>query len=166
MALADDTDMGGSLRNPSSWCSVVGLRPSVGRVPMAPAVMAYNALTEAGRMARIVDAVTLMFGVLAGEGHENPLSQTAGSLPWLAPPVDPRRVKFAESRVLGRIQAQRGATGSHGFGRTFGRLVLPYATRTVARASISRLRRASDAQPYTRQALNLAGVRASKALRK
>ncbi len=36
IALADGSDLGGSLRNPANFCNVVGLRPSPGRVPDWP----------------------------------------------------------------------------------------------------------------------------------
>src|SRR3977135_3332765 len=37
LPIADGSDMGGSLRNPASFCNVVGLRTSPGRVPLWPA---------------------------------------------------------------------------------------------------------------------------------
>ena len=33
LPIADGSDMGSSLRNPAPFCNVVGLRPSIGRVP-------------------------------------------------------------------------------------------------------------------------------------
>ena len=37
--LATGSDLGGSLRNPASFCSVVGFRPSPGRVPSGPGLL-------------------------------------------------------------------------------------------------------------------------------
>jgi amidase len=74
VALADGSDMGGSLRNPASFCNVVGLRPSVGRVPRWPAAEPFGTLSVAGPMARTVADAALLFSVLAGEDLRDPLS--------------------------------------------------------------------------------------------
>jgi Asp-tRNA(Asn)/Glu-tRNA(Gln) amidotransferase A subunit family amidase len=59
--LADGSDMGGSLRNSASFCNVVGLRPSPGRVPSWPATAAWSPLSVRGPMARTVaDAALLL----------------------------------------------------------------------------------------------------------
>ncbi|KAF1051413.1 MAG: Acylamidase [Stenotrophomonas maltophilia] len=73
VALADGTDMGGSLRNPASFCNIVGLRPSIGRVPNWPNANSFGQLTVAGPMGRCVADVALLLSVIAGPDPRDPL---------------------------------------------------------------------------------------------
>jgi amidase len=73
--IADGNDMGGSLRLPASFCNVVGLRPTAGRVPGWPAADLFAGLSVPGPMARTVDDLALLLGVLAGPDRRSPLSQ-------------------------------------------------------------------------------------------
>src|SRR6478672_6614531 len=70
--LADGSDMGGSLRNPASFCGVVGLRPSLGRVPEWPSMNQWEATSVGGPMARNVGDVALLLSVLAGPDPRAP----------------------------------------------------------------------------------------------
>lgn len=70
--LADGSDLGGSLRNPASFCNVVGLRPSPGRVPKWPDPLPWLPLGVQGPMARTVADVTLALSVLAGPDPRAP----------------------------------------------------------------------------------------------
>ena len=70
--LADGSDMGGSLRNPASFCGVVGLRPSLGRVPDWPALNHWETLGVTGPMARTVGDVALLLSVMAGPDARAP----------------------------------------------------------------------------------------------
>ncbi|GAA3606974.1 amidase [Nonomuraea rosea] len=72
--LAGGSDMGGSLRNPASFCNVVGLRPTPGRVPSLSDTNAWYTLGVEGPMARTVEDVALMFGVIAGFDRRSPYS--------------------------------------------------------------------------------------------
>ncbi|MEV0149635.1 MULTISPECIES: amidase [unclassified Nonomuraea] len=72
--LADGSDMGGSLRNPASFCNVVGLRPTPGRVPDPSDVAAWYTLAVQGPMARTVGDVTLMMSAIAGFDPRSPFS--------------------------------------------------------------------------------------------
>jgi amidase len=74
VALADGSDLGGSLRNPANFCNVVGLRPSIGRVPDAPTQNAWNTLAVSGPMARTVQDAALFLSVLAGADARDPIS--------------------------------------------------------------------------------------------
>ncbi len=70
--LADGSDMGGSLRNPASFCGVVGLRPSLGRVPEWPLYNQWETTSVGGPMARDVGDLALLLGVLAGPDPRAP----------------------------------------------------------------------------------------------
>ncbi|TDC66730.1 amidase [Actinomadura sp. GC306] len=78
--LADGSDMGGSLRNPASFCNVVGFRPSPGRVPSWPVPAGWATLGVQGPMAREVADVALLLSVLAGPDPRSPIAlETPGS---------------------------------------------------------------------------------------
>jgi amidase len=72
--LAHGTDMGGSLRNPASFCGVVGMRPSIGRVAHTPAFKIDRNLTVHGPMARNVEDLALLLDAMSGEHPADPLS--------------------------------------------------------------------------------------------
>ena len=65
MPIADGSDMGGSLRNPASFCNVVGMRTSPGRVPSWPKVTGWSTLAVQGPMARTVKDAALMLSAIA-----------------------------------------------------------------------------------------------------
>jgi amidase len=74
LPIADGSDMGGSLRNPASFCNVVGLRTSPGRVPVYPASVAWWNITVQGPMARTVQDTALMLSAMAGPDARSPIA--------------------------------------------------------------------------------------------
>jgi len=72
--LAHGSDMGGSLRNPASFCGIVGLRPSIGRVAHTRAAGVDRNLGVQGPMARNVEDVALLLDAMSGEHPADPLS--------------------------------------------------------------------------------------------
>ncbi|MDP6352419.1 MAG: amidase family protein [Alphaproteobacteria bacterium] len=96
--LATGSDLGGSLRNPASFCSVVGLRPSPGRVAHGPGVLPFNDLPVDGPMARTVGDTALMLDAQVGRHPGDPLSLEAPTTPFLDAFIDPKppgRVAFS-----------------------------------------------------------------------
>ncbi|MFC4049153.1 amidase [Actinomadura syzygii] len=78
--IADGSDMGGSLRNPASFCNVVGFRPSPGRVPSWPVPAGWATMGVQGPMARTVADAALLLSVLAGPDPRSPIAlETPGS---------------------------------------------------------------------------------------
>ncbi len=72
--VAEGSDLGASLRNPASFCNVVGLRPSVGRVPIWPTANAWASLSVYGPLARTVSDTALMLAALSGPDARSPIS--------------------------------------------------------------------------------------------
>lgn len=64
--LATGTDMAGSLRIPASFCNVVGVRPSPGRIPYLPTDMQWFPFITAGPMGRSVRDAALLLSATAG----------------------------------------------------------------------------------------------------
>jgi amidase len=93
--LADGSDMGGSLRNPASFCGVVGLRPSLGRVPSWPDTNYWETTSTSGPLARNVGDLALLLSVIAGP---DPRVPTALGDPGTAF-RDPQPTRLAGLRV-------------------------------------------------------------------
>lgn len=102
--LATGSDLGCSLRTPAAFCSIVGLRPSPGRVARSRTRLPYDTLWVQGPMARTVGDVALMLDAMTGEHPADPISMPAPLQPFVAAvdnPVPPKRVAW--SRDLGGI---------------------------------------------------------------
>jgi amidase len=100
--VAHGSDLGGSLRNPASFCGVVGLRPSPGRVAASVGAKIDSTLSVEGPMARNVEDLALLLDAMAGEEPADPLSLPSDGTSFLAAARSgwkPRKV--AVSRDLG-----------------------------------------------------------------
>jgi len=60
------TDTGGSIRVPSAWCGIVGLKPTVGLVSIRGIIPCAASLDHCGPMTRTVEDAALMLGSMAG----------------------------------------------------------------------------------------------------
>jgi amidase len=80
--IADGSDLGGSVRNPGSFCNVVGLRPSPGRVASTRPGNAWDPMSLLGPMARSVDDAALLLAAIAGPDPRAPLSLEADPAPF------------------------------------------------------------------------------------
>lgn len=118
VALADGTDMGGSLRCPANFCNIVGLRPSVGRVPQVPARDGWDSLSVSGPLARNVADLALYLSVMAGPDPRDPLAIAEDGARFraaLARDVKGARIAWSpgmgglpvDRRVMRAIDAQR-----------------------------------------------------------
>ncbi|HEX7096271.1 MAG TPA: amidase [Acidimicrobiales bacterium] len=99
---AHGNDMGGSIRIPSGWCGLVGLKPSRGRNTLAPAHGEYWAtLTHEHVLTRTVRDSAAILDVTAGPALGDPYTAPPPARPFAAEvgaPVEPLRVAFRTHR--------------------------------------------------------------------
>lgn len=100
--VAHGSDLGGSLRNPASFCGIVGLRPSPGRVAKTPGKLVDDLLSVEGPMARTVEDVGLLLDAMSGEHPLDPVSLPRDGTGYRAAARTPARLrKVAFSADLG-----------------------------------------------------------------
>jgi amidase len=110
IALAEGTDLGGSLRIPAAVCGVVGLRPSPGLVPTWPSEFLWDTLQVTGPMARRAEDVALALQAMAGPGPRSPLAQPVAGRDFVAATerADWRGRRVAYTPDLARIGVDPG----------------------------------------------------------
>ncbi|MGH6962587.1 MAG: amidase, partial [Dongiaceae bacterium] len=64
--LAEGTDMGGSVRIPAAWCGIVGLKPSLGRIPLDLLPSVFDNISHFGPLARTIDDARLFLSAVQG----------------------------------------------------------------------------------------------------
>lgn len=100
--VAHGSDLGGSLRNPASFCGTVGLRPSPGRVAKTPGAIPDDTLNVEGPMARTVADLALLLDAMAGEEARDPISLPKPVVSFSEAIREPKRLrKVAFSADLG-----------------------------------------------------------------
>ena len=70
------TDTGGSVRLPSSVCGLVGMRPTIGRVPIRGIIPVSYSLDACGPMTRTVRDNAAMLNVMAGHCESDPTTSS------------------------------------------------------------------------------------------
>ena len=107
LPIADGSDLGGSLRNPGSFCNVVGFRPSPGRVPHWPSEDLWEPLSVQGPMGRSVADTALLLSVLAGPDSRVPIAIDEPGERFRAPlERDFSGTRVAWSPDLGRYEVE------------------------------------------------------------
>jgi Asp-tRNA(Asn)/Glu-tRNA(Gln) amidotransferase A subunit family amidase len=101
VALAEGSDMGGSIRIPASFCGVVGLKPSLGRIPFTILPSQFDSLPHFGPLARTIDGAALFLAAAGGPDDRDIQSQRVPVPIAIPTAYDARGLRIALSIDLG-----------------------------------------------------------------
>ena len=102
--VADGSDLAASLRNPASFCGVVGMRPSAGLDPrLNDGPNAFDALSVIGPMGRCVDDVRIVGAAIGRPAAARPLADWIDGWTARAPTPAPRTLRMAWSADCGGV---------------------------------------------------------------
>src|SRR4051812_25689016 len=107
--LAHGSDHGGSLRRPGTYCSVVGIRPSPGRVTRGTANNLWSPLSVQGPMARNIPDLALFLDTMSGYCPLDPLTFDAPAESFVAAlgrAGPPKRIAYSPD-YNGKILVER-----------------------------------------------------------
>jgi Asp-tRNA(Asn)/Glu-tRNA(Gln) amidotransferase A subunit family amidase len=99
--LAEGSDLAGSVRIPAACCGVVGLRPSLGRVPCYPTPNAWTTLLNHGPLSRSVADAALFLSVVQGADPRDPQTFPCSENLAITDGFDLRGMRVAWSPTLG-----------------------------------------------------------------
>lgn len=103
---AEGTDMGGSVRIPAAFCGTVGLKPSLGRIPMTILPSVFDNISHFGPLARTVGDAIAFMEATCGPSDEDISSLPIGFTPQVARNGELKGKRFALSMDLGYYRIQ------------------------------------------------------------
>ena len=77
------SDTGGSVRNPASFCSVFGLKPTYGLVSRYGLVSYANSIEQIGPMARTVEDIAFLMNIIAGQDPNDNTTIDSGAVDYV-----------------------------------------------------------------------------------
>ncbi|WP_428536160.1 amidase [Rhodopila sp.] len=137
--ICQGSDTGGSLRNPASFCGIVGFRPTPGLVPTERRPLGWSILPVVGPMARTVADTALLLGAMIGDDAGDPLATTMHGK-TLRQPVD-----FHPLAPIDLASLRVALTPDFGFAPTDRHIAAVFAEKTSLFRHV--FARADDATP-------------------